>query len=434
MKPNAKLSGIALIAAMGLVSCSTDELQEINAGEGISFTTEVSRATPLTLANLDGFFVYADAKGYPQMFINGMKATKETKSNNIFILDEKVTWPTGVENISFWAYGPLAAENYLTPSITSESQHLQNFTVAQEADNGGENQNDFVVAYTNAKKTPGNQVELKFHHALSQIEIKAKLGDNPEEGRRVKIKGAWLVNINSTGDLQFQESNLDPQYHNMHWAALSGPVTYGRHLADGASLGTEAITLVGNAGNSNSSLMLIPQEKAPYTFSKAATDPSSHEGTAAASESNSTGAYIIVLCRIETHHNTPVTTDGEKQDPAIKIEDNGTSHTHQLFPFTYDKDGKFVYKENAYGYTCVPVKINWIPGKKYVYTLQFCGRGSGAGQYPPTNIPDVLPGGENVITTPETGKNPGDNVLDNEITFKVEVSDWEEAPVDTKMD
>lgn len=432
MKQNAKLSGIALIAAMGVVSCSTDELQEINAGEGISFTTQVSRATPLTLEGLDGFYVYADAAGYPNMFINGMEAKKDpSSSSGIYLLDSKVTWPTGVNTINFWAYGPLAAKDYLTPSITNLSQHLQNYKVAQSVETGGAGQNDFVVTYAEAAKTPGNQVALEFHHALSQIEIKAKLGADLEEGRRVYVKGAWLVNINSTADLQFQKEGLDADYHHMNWANTANLVSYGcSHSAGSALSQSSATTIVGNDGSNQSSLMLIPQEREKYAFAKAAADPSSHEGATATAET-STGAYILVLCRVETYHNTPVTESGAAENPAIKVEGDG--HVHQLFPYTYNDKKEFVYQENAYGYTCVPVDIDWKPGKKYVYTLQFCGRGSGAGQYPPA-IPDVLPKGDDIITTPEDGKKPGDNVLENEITFKVEVSDWTEESVDTKMD
>lgn len=430
MKQNAKLSGIALIAAMGVVSCSTDELQEINAGEGISFTTQVSRATPLTLEGLDGFYVYADADGYPQMFIDSLVAKKDpTSSSGIYLLDKKVTWPTGVDTISFWAYGPLAAKDYLKPSITTISQQVQNYKVAQSVETGGAGQNDFVVTYAKAIKTPGNQVALEFHHALSQIEIKAKLGADLEEGRRVKVKGAWLVNINSTADLTFDKNVADLHY--MNWEKTANLVSYGCSHSAGSSLSqNSAITIVGNDGSNQSSLMLIPQKRDKYAFAKAAADPSSHEGAIATAET-STGAYILVLCRVETYHNSPVTEAGAAENPAIKVEGDG--HVHQLFPYTYNDKKEFVYQENAYGYTCVPVDVEWKPGKKYVYTLQFCGRGSGAGQYPPA-IPDVLPKGDDIITTPEDGKKPGDNVLENEITFKVEVSDWTEESVDTKMD
>ncbi len=61
-----------------------------------------------------------------------------------------------------------------------------------------------------------------------------------------------------------------------------------------------------------------------------------------------------------------------------------------------------------------------MPGKKYVYTLEFCGRNSGAGVYPPEPLPDGIPEGEK---RPDD-KRPGDPVLDDPITFSVTVSDW----------
>lgn len=433
MKPTAKLPGIALIAAMGLASCSSDELQEVYEGEGISFNTQVSRAVTTTINNLDGFYVYADGAGYKHMFLTGMKAEKDGSTNN-YLLEQKVTWPADLDEISFWCYGPLAAKNYLTPDINATSQHIHNYRVDQSLEDGGLNQHDFVLTYAKANKTPGNQVSLQFHHALSQVEIHARLGENHEQGRRVKIKGAWLVNVNSIGDVEFTEGLAD-EYHHMRWANLEQPVSYGCMLSNGAALSTNPAPIVANEGDKKErSLMLIPQTINAYAFPKTAeATPSAHEGDIAPiAETGTAGAYILVLCRVETHHNTPVTPEGMAENPAIKADDNNQGHTHQLFPITKDAEGKFIYTEEAYGYTCVPVDINWLPGKKYKYTLQFCGRGSGAGQYPPAILPDGIPVDDTHINTPEDGKKPGDNVLDNEITFKVEVLDWVESTEDIK--
>lgn len=109
MKSKTKLYGLASVAALGLVSCANDELKEVYAGEEISFTTRVSRSTPTTLENLDGFYVYAHAEGYSNLLINGMKATKEKEGD--YSLENKVTWPIDVNRIHFWAFGPLAQKD-----------------------------------------------------------------------------------------------------------------------------------------------------------------------------------------------------------------------------------------------------------------------------------------------------------------------------------
>lgn len=440
MNPTAKLSALAVMTAIGFASCSTDELQEVNTGEGISFTSQVSRATPTTLSNLDGFYVYADAEGYKHMFLENMMAKKDG-TGNTYSLEQKVTWPADVNKIYFWAYGPLEAGRskadggYLTPVITAQSQHIHDYIVDQSVEDGGTEQKDFVVTYAEAEKTPGNQVSLEFHHALSQIELKAKIGANPEQGRRVKIKGAWFVNINSTGDLQFK-GDAASEYHHMNWTDLDLPVVYGCTLDAGTPLSTDdTAMIIGNEGSAKTSLMLIPQTLSRYQFPVSQVDAREGEPTTTA-ETNKEGAYILVLCRIETHHNSEVTNEGQAANPAIKPDSDLKGHTHQLYPIIKETvDGKLtpVYKEDAYGYVCVPVDINWVPGKKYVYTLQFCGRGSGAGQYAPTNLPSVLPVDDTHINNPAAdGKKPGDNVLDNEISFKVDVLDWTPAETDIK--
>lgn len=433
MNPTAKLSALAVMTAIGFASCSTDELQEVNTGEGISFTSQVSRATPTTLSNLDGFYVYADAEGYTNMFLKDMKATKDGNTST-YLLEHKVTWPADVDQINFWAYGPLAAKDYLEPDINATTQHIHGVNVLASYDAGGETHNDFVLTYAEARKTPGNQVSLEFHHALSQIELRARLGENFEKGRRVKIKGAWFVNINSKGEVQFADG-LAEEYHHMSWNNLSQPTYYGCYFNDGnepsLSISSTSAPIIANAGNKNSSLMLIPQKLDAYSFGTSVTEtPSVHEGEATVSETGA-GAYILMLCRIETHHDTPVTPDGQANNPAI-LDEKDKGHTHQLFPITKDSEGNMIYTAGAYGYTCVPVAVDWMPGKKYVYTLQFCGRGSGAGQYPPAVLPDVFPVDDTHINTPEEGKKPGDNVLDNEISFKVDVLDWTPAETDIK--
>ena len=99
------------------------------------------------------------------------------------------------------------------------------------------------------------------------------------------------------------------------------------------------------------------------------------------------------------------------------------NHTHQLFPH----DGEATsFDPNAYGYACVPIGTNWETGKIYRYILDICGKNSGAGIYPPVNLPD-LPGLDNpditIIKTPSDDK-VGKPVLDYPIKFTVKVNDW----------
>lgn len=422
MKSTTKLLGLASIAALGLVSCASDELKDAYAGEEISFTTRVSRSTPTTLENLDGFYVYANADGYSNLLINGMKATKEGESA-WYGLENKVTWPVDVNTIYFWAYGPLNANQYVTPDVTATGHSLNNIIVTPSTTEGGANHKDLLTAYTVANRQV--QVPLTFNHAMSQVEVKIKKGAGAEDGRVVKIKGAWIVNAHSTGNLQFSEN---PAHKFIDWET-SAPATYGRKI-DATRLGNITHNVISNEkGAANSGLMLLPQKFTAYPFGKAA-DAVEEDPTDNGIGSNDAGTYILVLCRVETQHNYPATEAGSVENPAIGPTEDGKGHIHQLFPVVKNGEGKLTYDANAYGYTCVPIGGEWLPGKKYVYTLEFCGKNSGAGVYPPDELPDLPDPG----TPRPNDKKPGDPVLDQAISFSVTVSDWTESNIPTEMD
>lgn len=406
MNGNVKLLGMVATASIMLASCSNDELKEVYKGEKISFTTQVkTRATETTIKNLDGFYVYADADNYENMFINGRLAKKEANSNNTFTIKDEngsdYLWPTGVKEVRFWAYGPdkLDKEKTFKPTITT---HTQQFDVLLESsmENGGTNQQDFIVAYQNVKQAEvtGGAIKLDFYHALSQICINAKCPDY--NNRKVDIKGAWLVNIKQKGNLSFSENATDT-YH-MQWTP-SLPSNFGVKLENLPSLTSANTTLIGQAegttGDKSSSLMLIPQKQDKWT-----TD-------------NTDGAYILFLCRIEAIHKGTVHS-GEDSNGAIHVE--GDYHYHQLFP-TPQSD-KWNPKE--YGYTCVGIDIDWKPNHKYVYNVIFCGQGSGAGVYPPTELPD-LPKIDGIEIVPNEDEDKvGETVLDSPLSFEVTVGEW----------
>ena len=424
MKSTTKLFGLACIAALGLVSCASDELKEAYAGEEISFTTRVSRSAPTTLENLDGFYVYAHAEGYSNLLINGMKAEKEDDSQ-YYGLENKVTWPVDVNKIYFWTFGPLGLKNFGTPEFTVTGHSIKGITVKPDVEYGGRDHKDLVVAYSQAERQV--QVPLTFNHAMSQIEVRIKKGAGAEEGRVVKIKGAWIVNVHSKGDFQFSTSAAN-NYISWDTKDLA---TYGRRLSASTRLGKETHNVISNEANggNNSGLMVLPQKFVPWTTGKSANVV--EDGPSANGIGNNTkGTYIMVLCRVETQHDYPATESGSVENPAIGPTDDGKGHIHQLFPVVKNNEGKLVYDDKAYGYTCVPIGGEWLPGKKYVYTLEFCGKSSGAGVYPPDDHPTPSDPG----TPRPDDKKPGDPVLDQAISFSVTVSDWSESNVPTKMD
>lgn len=99
-------------------------------------------------------------------------------------------------------------------------------------------------------------------------------------------------------------------------------------------------------------------------------------------ENTSKGAYISLLLRITT------------KDGAL------------VYPFKEDAEAKGESEENkTYAWAAIPVGTKWEAGKKYVYRLNFA---NGAG-----------------YVDPEEGSNQGEPILDGEVKFDVEVTDWE---------
>lgn len=425
MNTNVKLLGMTVMLSMTFAACSNDELMERNHHDApISFTTRVmTRATEIKLEHLHTFRVYADAEGYNTMFIAGDTA-KKSGTGNTFILqnsqDENYFWPSDVDKIRFWAYGPAGCDNKednidIEPNITASSQTFGDFTPKVNMNIGGQKHQDFVVAYTEAKRseTPGMAVKLEFKHALSQIVVNATCG----VGRKVSIKGAWLMNVYGSGKLTFDETKDANgfngfKYKNcMRWEYKNetepdnNKANYGVSLNDRVDL-TQSVS---NLINNTNSLMLIPQKTDILDI-----DENSNVG-------NYKGAYILLLCRVEVEHS------GANHDGPIIP---GEKHTHQLFPVNTDDKVNTI----EYGYTCVPIALDWQPGVKYAYNLNFCGANSGAGIYPPDGVEDIkgLPTSNENLTIIERpgGKNPGDLVLDAPITFDVTVGGWE--PIDNE--
>lgn len=408
MNAKAHLLGMAGMAMLSLAACSNEEDQAVfPSDDEITFNTRVSRAENTTIGSLKDFFVYADADQSP-MFINGKKAVKKGDNNStIYQFETPQYWPTGVNLIRFWAFGPTDIAG-LTPNFTADGQSFGNYTPATGTDNPGAKHRDLVVAYATVDRSnaQGTNVSLNFHHAMSRISVKAKSG-NTDGSRIVKVKGAWIVNPKATGSLAFDEKETASNY--AKWTTDAKRGIYGLQIAEN-TLSPSTTNLIG--GSDQSDLLLIPQTTAKWNMNKSETE----------ADNATEGAYILVLCRVEfkhpgEYHADDGTTDaGAIHTPTFPegTDEADKYHLHQVFPNTGN------YAETEFGYTCVPIDIDWKPGYKYEYTLTFCGQNSGAGVYPPTDLDPTLPEGE---PTPDD-KKPGDLVLNDPISFEVSVSGW----------
>lgn len=367
----------AAMAAAALASCSNDEVVDVNDSGGISFRASldkaITRANVIDLNNLEAFNVTAIGNGaiyFTELGVGSSDggATWETWGTYY--------WPN--YELSFFAYAPQNPNGMV--NITNEEKKITGFSPLQAVTE----QQDLVISYNKGSKTNNESsgVAMNFKHALSQIEVKAKCSND-----RIKIEvvGVKLVNAAAKADFTFPEEETNasytlPQSQWSNWSEKDKPSQ--AYMIRGSS----PITLTAEAQSimfGDDNFMLIPQQLTKWEASAA-----------------TTGAYLSVLCRI------------------FSVDGDNTTQLYPPLPGGQDK----------YAFSAVGIDTNWLPGKKYIYTLNFCGDGGGAGNIDPNPVP-INPDPE-VDTTPG---NPGDPILNAPIKFTVTVDTWTDQSVNVDM-
>jgi len=324
------------VAAMGMASCSQDESTGINKGNAIDFRAALgTRAVETTTANLDKIVVTAIDKNDANYFTDA----EFTKNDAFFISTPAYYWPGDGSDLSFYAYSPAASDLGATVTINSTTKTLADFSPKA---NIGE-QKDFVTANaTGNKNNETTGVALLFKHQLSQIEIKAKNGN---EGYVYKVTGVRIGQPVSKGTFDFGTSG---------WTLTQDKANYLAEYNQAITLGADAQGLMGDGGNA----MLLPQQ---LTAWDADTD---------ASNANE-GAYLAVKVNITTK-------DGARVYPAESV-------------------GEF-------DWVAVAINTKWEVGQKYIYTLDFSdGAGKVDPEKPtPTDPNDPFKPGEDILGSPIT--------------------------------
>lgn len=478
-------AAVLLTGAFLATSCANDVETSVNTdpqGNAISFTASVgrsSRATEIKLDNLGDFAVMArgmhpNGTLYDHFLIgdadNGGEIAhfKELADDNLsgtWTLDRSVYWPSSLNRVLFIGYTTLKRANKISEnsaggvlgsavfSIKNDKPTISNFKPLKldlKATNtsgvwaDGAEQKDLLVAFRQQDRGTKTTVDLNFRHALTQVSITAKQNNKESDDNRiVKVKGAWIVNAAKIGELTADISVSDGVATNKTSWTATETETYGSYYNDIIYLAKDkAKDLL------HQSLMLVPQNLAAWN--KTAAD--------------NTGAYIMLLCRVELEHKGIRHSGADIKDIAIIGDDEETGHHyHQLFPVNTEK-----YDGSQYGFVCVPLSTDWAQdgtedckgaGKHYTYVLDICGAKTGAGIYPPfykaaADNPEVpaglIPANPTVsayvlndtktayetktvelhpVVTLPSGKSVGDNVLDEPIKFSVTVSDWAEEDI-----
>lgn len=177
--------GIAAMAALTLVSCSSDDLNSLSdnssKNEAISFDGYLGRSAVAVNGtrgsvldktqlhkSVDGFGVFGNYSptegGEPSNLFNNQKVTGDAAADNKWKYDPVKYWPSQ-GYIDFWAYAPYDAGTKFT------STSIVDFTVKDKA----ADQKDLLWA--NATNKTNGTVTFNFAHALSRLGYSVKLKD-----------------------------------------------------------------------------------------------------------------------------------------------------------------------------------------------------------------------------------------------------------------
>lgn len=371
----------AAMAAVAFASCTNDDVVEVNRGEGIFFRASLDKAqtrgVPTTLQTLGMFKVTGAYKNKPGAYFYDMVCTSDDNGAS-WKSDPKLPWVD--DELAFFAYAGVEGE-----AATDLFRNSNPYTVPTKVSE----QNDILCAYNTGTKAANENtgVPLNFKHVLSQIDVKAKCSN---KNMKIEILGVRIVNAATSAKFTAPETETTSSYvlAQSQWSDWSGKD--GGHEKAYYIKGNSPVTLTADAQSimfGDDKFMLLPQQLTKW-----------------AGNADKTGAYLSVLCRISSVDNNGIET--------------------LLYPQPTDTDKK----DGKYAFSAVPINTNWEPGKKYTYTLNFCGDDGGGGQVDP----DPDPTDPDVDPDP-TDDDPGDPILGKPIYFTVTVDDWQDQELDIDM-
>lgn len=339
---------MAAMAAAALVSCSKNEVLEIQQDE-IKFNVAASNATragvvATTTNSIADFRVFGWAVTSGKLYMDETY-TRTSPSAQWTALNTNHYWP--VENLDFYAVSPST-----TTGVAVDGKTITDYVA------DGSTDLLYSVKMGQSKSTP--TVSLNFRHALSQIVFKAK---NTNEKLGVRIRGVKVVNVYSknTLDLTHATSNTDENLVSDTgattevsgkwgtWGTASEPKTYEAEVAEEVDLSPtdDEVQLTAVSSGKDQGLLLMPQNLTPWNPDAAAIS----------------GSYFLITCKIWNK-----VTSSSTEDESIYL--HGDAST--------------------YGTVAIPTTdIIWKQGTKYIYTFIF-GEGAGYEEPDGTNPSDPI--------------------------------------------
>lgn len=206
--------GIAAMAALTLVSCSSDDLDSFSdnssKNEAISFDGYLGRSavavngtrgsveTANTLQT-NGFGVFGNYTGGQTPDPDFFKNQKVTCSNKKWTYSPLKYWPTQGK-IDFLAYAPYVANTALKKTTeTSGAEQKNTSCIDFTVDKDIAKQKDLLWANATGQitdkfeDTTNKKVKFQFHHALSRLGYTVKLSGNYSDNATFKLKKITLA-------------------------------------------------------------------------------------------------------------------------------------------------------------------------------------------------------------------------------------------------
>lgn len=224
------LFAVGLVMCSALTACVDDVITNKDRGNPIGFTTSVnthSRTSLIhTTENLDSFRIYAYCPDGLEFFHDLLvtKVDPDSIEANYYALNWMIEggpyfYPRDAAWVDYYAYrfisgidGHYSRDNFLPHSATHEEGRRIDISAVKQMIHDfrpyerPQDQEDLIIEHKRSYNDEVSGVELHFHHALSQIELKAYSRNN---NTRVYVAGAWFCNIINNGDVTFPQPKVE---------------------------------------------------------------------------------------------------------------------------------------------------------------------------------------------------------------------------------
>ena len=215
--------GIAAMAALTLVSCSSDDLDSLSdnssKNEAISFDGYLGRSAVAVNGSRGSVLEIADLKTSTEGFgvFGNYNSTGGQKFGFNLFNNEKVTYDASAKTPA-WKYSPLkywptdGHVDFLAYAPRVDSKQLTGSSIDFTVEGDAANQKDLLWANAPGQTKENGKVTFKFAHALSRLGYTVKLNDD-YTGTTIKLNKITLAGSNDgTKQAFYTTGTIDLSY------------------------------------------------------------------------------------------------------------------------------------------------------------------------------------------------------------------------------